>query len=93
MTDKGPKIAERFIETIRNLLKEPMILAGNADSIYELLIVIRKYNDTIHCSTKMTPIQASKKSNKKVVYNNLKDNRKLQKPNSKLGDLRFSSNS
>ena len=35
----------------------------------------------------MTPIQASKKSNEKTVYNNLKDNREIQKPKFKLGQL------
>ena len=35
----------------------------------------------------MTPIQASKKSNQKLVYNNLKDVRKVQKPKFKLGQI------
>ena len=35
----------------------------------------------------MTPIQASKKSNQKLVYNNLKDNRQVRKPRYKLGQL------
>ena len=35
----------------------------------------------------MTPIQASKKINDKVVYKNLKDKRGVQKPKFKLGQL------
>ena len=35
----------------------------------------------------MTPIQASKKSNKKQCLGNLKDNREIQKPKFKLGHL------
>ena len=35
----------------------------------------------------MTPSQASKKSNEKSVYNNLKDTREIQKPKFKLGQL------
>ena len=35
----------------------------------------------------MTPNQASKKSNEKIVYTNLKDHRKIQKPKFKLGQL------
>ena len=35
----------------------------------------------------MTPIQASKKSNEKIVYNNLKDDRKNRKPKLYLGQL------
>ena len=35
----------------------------------------------------MTPIQASKKSNEEILYNNLKDNREFRKPKFKLGQL------
>ena len=35
----------------------------------------------------MTPIQASKKSNEKIVYSNLKEDRDVPKPTIKLGDL------
>ena len=86
-TDKGPSIAERVIRTIRNLLKKPVFEKVKADWLSELQSIITKYNNTIHMSTKMTPIQASKKSNEKLVYNNLKDNKKIQKPKYKLGDL------
>ena len=64
-----------------------MFEKGNADWLSELPSVIKQYNNTIHHSTKMTPNQASKKSNEKLVYNNLKGNRKIQKPKYKLGDL------
>ena len=86
-TDKGPSIAERVIRTIRNLLKKPVFLAGNADWLSELPSVIKQYNNTIHHSTKMKPIDASRKSNQKLVYNNLKDDREKQKPKNKLGQL------
>ena len=86
-TDKGPSIAERVIRTIRNLLKKPVFEKGNADWLSELPSVIKRYNSTIHSSTKMTPIQASKKSNEKIVYNNPKDNREIQKPTFRLGQL------
>ena len=86
-TDKGPSIVERVIRTIRNLLKKPVFLAGNADWLSELPSVIKQYNNTIHHSTKMKPIDASRKSNQKLVYNNLKDDREKQKPKYKLGQL------
>ena len=35
----------------------------------------------------MTPIQASKNVNEKSVYNNPEDNREIQEPNFKLGQL------
>ena len=86
-TDRGPSIAERVIRTVRNLLKKPVFEKGNADWLSELPSVVKKYNNTIHHSTKMTPIQASKKSNQKKVYSNLRDDREKQKPKFKLGDL------
>ena len=73
--DKGPSIAERVIRTIRNLLKKPVFLAGNADWICELPSVIKQYNNTIHSSIKMTPNQASKNLNEKLVCSNLQDRR------------------
>ena len=86
-TDKGPSIAERVIRTIRNLLKKPVFLAGNADWVSELPSVVKKYNNTIHNSTKMTPIQASKKINEKLVFSNLRDDRVKLQPKFKLGQL------
>ena len=86
-TDKGPSIAERVIRTIRNLLKKPVFEKGNADWLSELPSVIKKYNNTIHHSIKMTPVQASKKPNERKVYTNLQDKRVRQKPNFNLGDL------
>ena len=35
----------------------------------------------------MTPIQASKKTNERLVFSNLKDNREIQTPKYKLGQL------
>ena len=87
-TDKGPSMAERVIRTIRNLIKKPVFLAGSADWISELSSVTKQYNNnTIHRSIKMTPNQASKKSNEKLVYSNLQDRRIKQKPKFKLGQL------
>ena len=86
-TDKGPSIAERVIRTVCSLLKKPVFEKGNADWISELPSVINQYNNTIHSSIKLTPNQASKKSDQKLVYSNLGDDRVKQKPKFKLGDL------
>ena len=86
-TDKGPGIAERVIRTIGNLLKKPVFFAGNANWLSELPSVIKQYNNNIHSSTKMTPNQASKKSNERKVYSNLQDRRVRQKPKFKIGQL------
>ena len=85
-TDKGPPIAERVVKILRNLLKKPVFLAGNANWLSELPSVIKKYNTSSHNAIKMT-IQASKKSNGKEVLSNLNDNRKIQKPKNNLGQL------
>ena len=86
-TDKGPSITERGIRSLRNLLKKPVFSAGNADWFSELQSVIKQYNNTIHGSTKRTPVQASKKANEKLFYSNLQDKRRKFNPNYKLGDL------
>ena len=84
-TDKGPSIAERVIRTVRNFLKKSVFEKGKAVWLSELASVVKQYNNTIRSSVKITPIQASKKSNEKKVYNNLKDHRENQKPKFKLG--------
>ena len=86
-TDKGPRIAERVIRTLRNLLRKPVFEKGNADWLSELSSITKKYNNTNHSSTKMTPNQASKKSNEREVYSNLRDDRQKQRLKYKLGQL------
>ena len=68
-------------------MKKPVFLAGNADWLSELSSVVNKYNNTIHNSIKMTPVQASKKVNERKVYSNLQDQRVKQPPKDKLGQL------
>ena len=86
-TDKGVVFAERFTRTIRNLFKKPVFEKGNADWLSELPSVIKKYNSTIHHSTKMNPSDASLKINEKIVYSNLQDKRQKQKTKFHLGQL------
>ena len=86
-TDKGPSIAERVIKTVRSLLKNPVFEKRKDDWLYELPSVIKKYNNTIHSSTKMTPIHASKKINEKLVFSNLRDDRVKRQPKFKIGQL------
>ena len=86
-TPLGAVFAERFNRTIRNLLKKPVFEKGRADWLSELPSVFKQYNNTIHHSTKMTPVQASKTSNERKVYSNLQDRRVRQQPKYKLGQL------
>ena len=86
-TDKGPSIAERVIRTVRNFVKKPVFERGKADWLSELPTVIKQYNNTNHHSIKMTPNQASKKSNETKVFSNVKDKSEIQKPKYKLCQL------
>ena len=81
-TDKGPSIAERVIRTVRNLLKKPVFLKGNADWLSELPSVIKQYNNTIHHSIKMTPVQASKNQMRKYYITISKTLGKFRNQNS-----------
>ena len=86
-TDERTSIAERVIKTVRNSLKKPIFFAGDADWLSKLPSVIKQYNNTIHHSTKIKPIDASKKSNEKIVFSKLQDQRVKQKPKFQLGQL------
>ena len=86
-TNKGAVFAERFNRTIRNLLKKPVFEKGNANWLGDLPLVIKKNNNTIHHSTKMTPVDASKRRNEEEIYNNPQDKRIKRKPKHKVGDF------
>ena len=68
-------------------MKKPIFEKGKAGFLSELPSVIKKYNNTIHSSTKMKPIDASKKSNEKKVYSNHQDRRVRQQPKYEVGQL------
>ena len=55
--------------------------------IYELPSVIKKHNNTILSSIKKTPNQDFKEPILKEVFSNLKDNKEIQKPKYRLGQL------
>ena len=57
-------MAERVNRTISNLIKKPVFPAVNAHWLSELPSVVKKHNNTIHSSIKITPNQASKKLKK-----------------------------
>ena len=57
-----------YIGTIRNFLKKPVFVGTT-----ELRSTTRKSNNTIHQSTKMTPIDGFQKIIEQEIYSNLKD--------------------
>ena len=64
-SDTGPSKAERINKSNGNLLKKPVFEKRNASWLSELPLVTKKYNNTVHHSTKMTPIEHSEKINAK----------------------------
>ena len=86
-TSLGAVFAERFNRTIKDLLKKPVFEKGGGNWIDILPKITKQYNNRIHSSTKLTPIQASLKKNEGYVYKNLLDKRNKIKPKYEIGDL------
>ena len=83
----GAVFAERFNRTIRDLLKRPVFEKGDGNWIDVLQTITNQYNNKVHSSTKLTPIQASLKKNECYVYKNLLDKRNKIKPKFQINDL------
>ena len=83
----GAVFAERFNHTIRDLLKKIVFENGDANWIDVLQTITKQYNNKVHSSTKITPIQASLKKNEGFVYKNLIDKRKKLKPKFQVNDF------
>ena len=83
----GAVFAEKFNRTIRDLLKRPVFQKGDGNWVDVLPTITKQYNNRIHSSTKLTPIQASVKKNEGYVYKNLLDKRKKVKPIYQVNDL------
>ena len=79
--------AERFNKSIRDRLKRPVFEKGDSNWIDVLPTITKQYNNRIHSSTKLTPIQAGLKKNEGFVYKNLLDKRKEVKPKFQINDL------
>ena len=83
----GAVFAERFNRTIRDLLKKIVFEKGDSKWIDTLPTITKQYNNKVHSSTKLTPIQASLKKNEGFVYKNLIDKRNKIKPKFKINNL------
>ena len=83
----GAVFAERFNRTIRDLLKRPVFATGDGNWIDISSTITKQYNNRVHASTKLTPIQASLKKNEGFVYKNLLDKRKEVNPKFQVNDL------
>ena len=83
----GAVFAARFNRTIRDLLKKIVFDQGDAKWIDVLPVITKQYNNKVHSSTKLIPIQASLKKNEGYVYKTLLDKRKKLQPEYEIGDL------
>ena len=76
----------RLIQSAQDLSEQSVIFSINPFLEKERQIGSTNYSkdsknsNNIHCSTKRTPMKASKNPNENEVYNNIKDERK-RKPN------------
>ena len=83
----GAVFAERFNRTIRDLLKKIVFEQNYAKWVDVLPKTTQKYNNRIHSSNKLTPIQASSKKNEGFVYKKLLGKRKKITPKFQINDL------
>ena len=83
----GSVFAERFNRTIRDLLKKSVFEKGDGNWIDLLSKITKQYNNRVHSSTKLTPIQASLKKNEGYVYKNLLHKHKEKTPKFQIKDL------
>ena len=79
--------AERFNRTIRDLLKKVVFEKGDGNWIDVLPTITEQYNNRVHSSTKLTPIQTGLKKNEGYVYKNLLDKRKKVTPKFQINNL------
>ena len=83
----GAVFAEKFNRTIRDLLKKPVFEKGNSDWVNILPTITKQYNNKVHSSTKLTPVQASLIKNEGFVYKNIIDERNKIKPKFQINDF------
>ena len=83
----GAFFSERFNRTMRDLLKRPVFEKGDANWIDVLPTITKQYNNRIHSSIKLTPIQTSLIKNEGYVYKNLIDKRQKIKPKFQINNL------
>ena len=82
----GAVFAERFNRTIRDLLEKIFFEQGDAKWIDILPTITKQYNNKVHSSTKLSPIQACLKKNEGFVYKNSIDKRNKMKPKFQIND-------
>ena len=79
-------ICERYNRTILNKIYKNFTLNNNTIWIKDLNKLVKEYNNSYHRTIKMKPIDASKKSNEKIVRKNYNFEIIDKKPKFSIGD-------
>ena len=82
----GAVFGERFNRTLRDLNKV-VFVKSDSNCVHILPAITKQFNNRVHSSNKLSPIQASFKKNQGFAYNNLLDKRKRIHPKYKIHDL------
>ena len=86
--EEKSSVVERWNKTIKSKMWKQFTVQGNTQYLDMLPKLVKQYNNTKHSSIKITPVEASKKSNEGTVYFNLYGDTETlkQKPKFKTGD-------
>ena len=84
-SDLKAVLVERFKRTLSDLIKEPMYIEGKACWLNELDSALEKYNNRVHSTPKMTPLEMVTNTNKPIPHPIPTDNNKL--PKYQVGDF------
>ena len=76
-----------FVFTTRDFPKRPVFEKGDGNWIDVLPTITKQYNNRLHSSTMMMPIQASLKKNEGFVYKNFLSKPRKLKPKFQVNDL------
>ena len=79
--------AGRLNRTKRDLLKKVVFERGNSNWVDILSTKTKPYNNRVHTSTKLTPIQAYLEKNERYVYFRFLNNLNKIKPKFEVNDL------
>ena len=86
--EETSSVCERWNRTMKSKMWKQFTIQGNTQYLDMLPKILKQYNNTKHSSIKMTPTEASKKSNEGTVYFNLYGDMEqvTSKPKFKIGD-------
>ena len=86
--EEKSSVVERWIGTMKQRMFK-YFTAHDTNKYYDVLDdLVTDYNNTVHSSIKMTPVEASKSENELTVYQNLypEKEKESKKPKYKIGD-------